>query len=232
MTATILAASRAVFSSAAKTLTLATPAAQKGDVLAILVARNAADTRAPAPAGWTLATSLGAAADVMDVYVRMVDRNEPVSVVLSLPTVGSEWQGELLAIRGTSPGIAVENAASQGFAATTAPTTASIASQQATSLILAVWTCSGAPALALPSGFASIDNLTTAVVSARSMLIGYQLAGATGLLTFPTATAAINATGRSFTFAVRDRVPIQPPALTDLVPGNLGLIGKDTRPAR
>lgn len=233
MPATILATSRAAFSVAGKTLTLAVPAAvQRGDVLVALVARNATDPRAAPPSGWTVALGLGAGADVMDIYVHMADGSESSSIVFALPTVTSEWQGELLAVRGTSPAILIESSSSAGFAATTQLSTAGATSQQAISLIVVAWLCAGTPALALPAGFALLDSLGTAFVSARSLLLGYRLAGATGALTFAPASAATGATGRSFALVLRDRLPIQPAALTDLVPGNLGLIGRDTRPAR
>jgi hypothetical protein len=231
-----LASVRPAFSAAARTLTLIVPtAAQNGDVLVVLVARNAADTRAAPPTGWTLAVGLGADADVIDAYVRMVDGSEPRSVVLSLPTVTSEWQGEILALRGTSPGILIESASSVGFAATPQLTTAGVTSQQVLSLIVVAWTCAGALGLTPPAGFTAIDSFSTAILSPltpRSMLLGYRRAGATGALTFAPATAGASATGRSFSLVLRDRPPIQPAALVDLVPGNLGLIGKDTRPAR
>lgn len=233
MAIALIASARATFSSGAKTLTASPPAAAvKGDVLLALLAHNAADTVSSAPSGWTLIDTLGSGADTLHVYAHMVDDAEPTSVVFSLSTVANEWQGELVALRGTSPGIVREASATASFSATTALTTAGVTSQQATSLILVSWTCSGSPVLTLPAGFAAIDSFATAVVGSRSMLIGYKLAGATGALTFSKATAGSNTTGRSFSTVVRDRIPVTPDALVDLVPGNIGLIGKDTRPAR
>jgi hypothetical protein len=230
---TLIASSRGVFSAGAKTLTLTVPAlARKGDTLVAFVAHNAADARGTAPAGWALMATLAAGADTLDVYARMISDAEPASVGFSFVTAANECMGELVALRGTAPGIVVEASATTTFTAASSLATAGVPSQQAINLILVVWTCSGSPGLTLPAGFTAVDNFSTAVVSSRSMLVGYKLAGATGALTFASSNAGASTTGRSFTFAVRDRIPVQPAPLLDVVPGNIGLIGKDTRPAR
>lgn len=228
---TITAHARGAFTSAPKTLTFTTPVVLKGDVMLIVVARNSADARGATPTGWTFGATLGSGADTLDYYARMVDDNEPTSIVFSLPTVANEWHGELVALRGTSSGIVVEASASATFSGA-ALATAGVTSQQAISLILVVFVVAGIHSLTLPAGFTSIDNFNTAVVSSRTAMIGYKIAGATGALTFPNGASEDIATGRSFTFVLRDRVPTTPAALVDLVPGNIGLIGKDTRPAR
>lgn len=228
----LVSSSRGVFSSSAKTVTFAAPAAARGDVLVALVAHNAADAAGATPAGWTLLGIQGSGADVLSVYVRMVDGTESTSIAFTCQTVANEWMGELVAFRGTSPGVIQEDAASASFSASTSLTSAGVTSQQAINLILAVWTCSGSPVLTPPTGFTLIDSLATSIVSPRSILVAYKLASATGALTFLAATAGANTTGRSFVYALRDRIPIAPAPLVDLVPGNIGLIGKDTRPAR
>lgn len=204
----------------------------KGNTLLAFIAHNAADLISEAPAGWQLIITLGSGDDTLDVYAHMVGDNEPTSIVFSLASNASEWQGELVVLTGTSPSILVETVATAAFSTTTSLTTAGVISQQAINLILAVWTCSGSPVLSPPTGFTLVDKFATSIVSSRSMLVAYQLAGATGALTFLDATAGTNTTGRSFTFALRGRIPIAPSALVDHVPGNIGLIGKDTRPAR
>ena len=232
MALTLVASARGAFSAAGKTLAIAAPtAAHPGDVLLALVAHGAADGRAATPAGWTLAQSLGAGADVLDVYVHMVGDRDPASVAFALPAAAGEWQAELVALRGTSPGIVVEATATASSAGTTIPT-AGVTSQQATSLVLCAWTCAGFKALTVPAGFTAIDSLTTSVVSPRTMMLAYRLAGATGALSFPATSAEDALVGRSFSLVLRDRIPIRPAPLVDLVPGNLGLFGKDTRPPR
>jgi hypothetical protein len=226
------ASARGVFSSVAKTLAFALPASlARGDVMMALVAHNAADARGTTPAGWAFVVSLGSGADTLDVYTRMVDSKEPSSVVFALATVANEWQGELVVLRGTSPGIVVEASASIPFTGSAIPTVG-VTSQQAISLIVSVCTCAGFPSLTVPTGFTFIDGFNTAVVSGRTMLLGYKIAGATGALSFPNIGSEIIVTGGSFSLVLRNQIPVQPAPLVDLVPGNLGLLGKDTRPAR
>jgi hypothetical protein len=203
-----------------------------GDVWLALLSHSAADLISSAPAGWTLVSTLGSGSDVLDVYAHMVGDNEPISIVFQLASNVSEWQGELVTLTGTSPSAMIESAATASFSSTTTLTTAGVTAQQAIDLVLAVWTCAGTPALTLPAGFAPVDSFNTGAVTSRSMLIGYQLAGATGALTFSAASASVSTTGRSFTYVLRDRVPVRPAALVDSVPGNIGLIAKDTRPPR
>lgn len=231
MALTIIGGTRGVFASGPKTLTFA-PAATVDDVLLALVAHNAADLVSAAPAGWALIASLGSGADALAVYSHVAGAADPAAVVFGLATVASEWQGELVAIRGPSPGTLLEASGSATFTAATALSTAVVTSQQAVNELLAVWTCSGAPVLTLPVGFTAIDSFASSVVSSRSMLVGHRRAGATGSISPPNASANASTTGRSFTLALRDRVPPRPAALEDLVPGNIGLIARDTRPAR
>jgi len=214
------------------TLDFTKPAASKGDVFLALISHNSVDSVSAAPSGWTLIATLGSGADVLNAYGHMVDGTEPALISFALSGTTFEWQGELVTLTGTSPGVLVESSATATFSSTTSLATAGATSLQAVSLILAVWTCLGTPTLTLPAGFTLVDNFSTAIVTSRSMLVGYKLAGATGALTFSAATASASTTGRSFTFVLRDGAPRLPAALVDLVPGNIGLIGKDTRPAR
>jgi hypothetical protein len=233
MAITIVGAARGVFSASGKTLTMATPAgAAIGDVLLALVGHNAGDAAGAAPAGWTLVALLGSGADTLNLYTRMLDGTELAAVAFSATTVASEWQGELVALRGTSPAVLIEATSSTASSASTSLTTAGVTSQQAISVILAIWTCSGAPALTLPVGFTAVDSFASAVVSSRSMLVGSRIAGATGALALAAATASASTSGRSFVLVLRDRAPLRPAGLVDPVPGNIGLLAKDTRPPR
>jgi hypothetical protein len=228
---TIVGNARGVFSSAAKTLTFTTPAiARDGDVLVAIVAFNAADSMAT-PSGWTLLVTAGSP-DKFSLFARSLASSDAATFSFPLVSVANEWQAELVVFRGSSPGVIREAGNIVTFTATTSLTTPGAVTLQAISLIMSAWSCSGAPTLTLPAGFTSIDNFSTAVVSSRSLMIGYQVAGATGALSFAAATASVNTTGATITQVMRDRPPITPDALVDLVPGNIGLIGKDTRPAR
>jgi hypothetical protein len=214
-------------------LTFPTPTnSLPGDTWLALLSHDAADTVAAAPAGWTLVGSLGAGADALDVYAHMVGDGEPASIVFALASTGNEWLGELVTLTGTAPGVLVESSASAAFVAATALTTAAATVQQATDLILSAWTCAGSPTLMLPAGFAAVDSFSSGVVTSRSLLVGYQRAGATGVIAFAAATASASTSGRSFVLALRDRAPPRPAALVDPVPGHIGLLAKDTRPPR
>lgn len=228
----VKARSRGVFSSGSKTLTFSLVDVVTGDVLLALIAHNAADAVSAAPAGWSSVATLGSGADVLEIYAHVAAESEPSAAVFSLATVANEWQGKLLALTGTSPGIVLESGGTAAFSGSTSLTTAGATVQQAIDLILTAWTCSGVPTLTLPAGFTLIDSFRTGIVSSRSMLIGYQSAGATGALTYSAATASSNTTGRSFTCVLRPGIPVTPAPLVDLVPGNIGLIARDTRPPR
>lgn len=220
---------RGVFNASAKTLAFAIPAtARKGDALVAIVAHNAVDSLST-PAGWSLLVTAGSP-DRFSLFARMLDDLSPFSFPLATTT--NEWQGEVVVVRGASPASVREAGSFSTFTATTSPVTPSVTSQQAINLILSMWSVAGAPALTLPAGFTAIDNFASAVVSSRSLMVGYRLAGTTGALTFPAATASPSATGTAITQVLRERVPPTPAALIDLVPGNIGLLGKDTRPAR
>lgn len=228
----LAASSRAVFSASALTLTMAPPAgAIRGDVLVAIVCRGNSDAAAPAPAGWTLAAGNVGGGIRLDVYTRAMGDNEPV--VFRFTTKANEWQGMMLAIRPSSPAIALEGSAFAAVSAATSLPVPGVNCQQATNLIVGVWSGSGAPTLTPPSDFTLIDKFATAMASNRSLMIGYRIAGATGPLTFgAAASSSASTSGGTFALVVRDRVPPKPVELFDPVPGNIGLIGKDTRPAR
>lgn len=228
---TVVASVRGTFSSAARTLTFATPTlAVEGDTLVAVVAFGGADT-ITTPAGWAVLTT-GGAADKFSLFGRTLDDGDPSLIVFPLVAVANEWQAELVVFRGSSPLVIRYAGNVSSFSATTALVTPGVVAQQAIDLVLSAWSCLGNPVLTLPAGFAPIDNFSTGVVSPRSLLVGYRVAGATGALTFPNAAASTSTTGTSFTHALRERAPIQPGALVDIVPGNIGLLGKDTRPTR
>jgi hypothetical protein len=228
---TLVGTARGVFNVGARTLVLARPvAAARGDVLLAIFAFNSADSMT-IPSGWTQLVAAGAP-DRFLLLARMLDFGDPESIVFPLLTVASEWQGELVALRGGSPSTLRYAGNLTTFTSTTALATPAVTTQQAIDLVVSVWSCSGAPLLTPPAGFTTIDNFSTAIVLSRSTMVAFKLAGATGGITFPNANASTSTTGAAITQALRDRAPIQAPGLLDLVPGNIGLIGKDTRPAR
>ena len=227
----LVGAARGVLNAAAKTLTFTRPvAAARGDVLLAIFAFHSADSM-NVPSAWTQLVAAGSP-DRFLLLARMIDVGDPASIVFPLLTVANEWQGELVAFRGGSPGILRYAGNITTFTSTTSLATPAVTTQQAIDLVMSVWSCSGAPLLTPPAGFTTIDNFSTAIASSRSTMVAIRLAGATGGITFPNANASTSTTGAVVTQALRDRAPIQAPGLLDLVPGNIGLIGKDTRAAR
>lgn len=201
----------------------------KGDVLLVVLVREFAIVP---PAGWTqIETGLGASFLYLDAFARMVDDEEPASALFT----GSdeEIQGALIVLRGGSPALLRESSSHVAFAADATPNTPAIDSAQAIDLALGVWSSIGSVTLTAPDGYSTIDAFSTSVISARSILIAYKVIGATGsAIAQPPASSSGAATGRSFVLVLRDALPATPASLLDLVPGNIGLLGKDIRPAR
>lgn len=235
---TIIASTRPVFDPAAPKMTLSIPpepgadVARKGDVLLAILVHDPADGFT-VPAGWSLLGTDGASVAAASYIVRMVDDREPSSVVVSLLAASAEWQGVLLVLRGAGAMALLKEASNSAtFAADATPAAATASSLQAINLAIATWSSSGALTWTAPASYEAIDSYSTALVGARSVLFAYAVANATGTINPGDATASGAATGRAFLAILRGGLPLQPETLADLVPGNIGLIGKDTRPPR
>jgi hypothetical protein len=203
-----------------------------GDVLVLLVV-HASTSSITVPDGWTDLGSLTQSGRTERRIARMIDGGDTSSLVLETSAIGDEVQGALIVLRGVgSVALLVEASASLAFVATLTPGSPAVSSLQAIDLVLEVWSSSGALTMAPPSGSDAIDTYSTALVSARTLLVTQRRANATGALTLGAATSNANATGASFALVLRDGLPVQPRELVDLVPGNIGLLGKDIRPAR
>jgi hypothetical protein len=214
---------RPVFDGGLLKLTFTVPTlAVKGDLLVVLVVRNQAVV---APEGWTLIENgLGGAALFLDAWARLVDNNEPKTAVFTT-AVGQELQGQLLLLLPGSPSAVREASATGTFTADVTPDTPASTTVQAINLIVCIHSCSTAIALTAPAGFTTIDTYNTAIIAARSILLSYKIAKATGALAPGPAGASAAATGRAWTLILRDRGPITPVELVDPVPGNIGLLG-------
>lgn len=226
----ILATARPTFDGGTKTLTFAVPAAAtRGDLLVVLLVRNGAVT---GPAGWTaIEPGFGASSLFLEVWGRLVDIDEPPTAAWSSAS-SQELQGQLLLFRVGNPAVILEGAQQAAFTADAAPDTPDLGSEQATSLFVAVFSAGGAVAFTPPAGFTSIDSYSSAVLAARTIMICSAVAGelAPGLVGFngplepgPAASAPAS-TGRMWSLVMREGPPLTPPALTDPVPGNIGLL--------
>lgn len=230
----LVASSRPVYDSVAQTLAYAVPElAAKGDLLLLLALHDPAAAEAPLAAPWVaIAPPASGGIGAVSVYAKLVDDQEPGTVTLTSADNPKEWQGQLLVLRGASPGTLVEASASQAFTTDATPDSPAISAQQSLDQVLLVLFANNAVTLAPPAGFVTIDTYTSAVVGVRTCLFALRQAGASGALTLGSSTASGTVTGRSFAFVLRDRPPMVPRELVDLVPGSIGLVGKDTRPPR
>lgn len=227
-----LASTRPAFNAGGKTFTfdVAGLGAVKGQLVVAIAAYDAADGFA-AVAGWsTLVAFVGTAK--IAVLARMVDDDEPDQLVLALTLAAKDWLGAAILYAPGSPVVALEASAGGNFAADATPPVPDVSSQQAINLRLGVWSVAGAIALSAPAGWTAIDTYSTAIATARSILVAQVVAGATGALGSVDATAGAAATGSGLSVVLRDRYPIKPAALFDPIPGNIGLLGQDVRPPR
>lgn len=217
----LISFARGAYNGGQKTLTFLRPTAtRKGDLLVALVVR---DTATDLPAGWEHIETIGAAPEVLDVRARIVQDDEPATVVFTT-AVSHEMQGVLLHMRGSTPAQLREASAASAFVATMTPTAPASTTQQAISWMVGVWSSSGAPVFTAPAGFTVIDTFSTSIVTPRALLVAYRIAKQTGAVAAAQATTNLNATGRAFTLTWRDRLPIQPAELVDPLPGNHGLM--------
>ncbi len=202
-------------------------AVKKGQVLLAVVVRNGVLV---APDGWAqIVTALGTGTVRLDAYARLVDDGEAGSVVFTSATA-QELQGALMVLRGSAPAVIVESSAHATVTADVTPDSPTISSLQAINIVLGVWSSSGVLELTPPDGFTLIDAFSTSIVSPRSAMFAYRIVGETGAtIALPAAGSDGAATGRSFALVLRDGPPITPPVLFDAVPGNIGLLGKDSR---
>lgn len=231
---TRIASGRPAFNAGGKTLTfdVAELAPLKGQLLVAIAAFDAADSINGAIAdGWTVGLAFVGTAKIT-VLLRTVDDDEPEQLVLALTSAAKDWLGALLLYDRGAPNLAIEASAGGSFAADATPPAAAVSSQQAINLRLGVWDVAGAIVLTAPAGWTQIDSYSTAIATARSLLVAEVIANATGNLGAVDATAGAAATGSGLSLVLRATAPSTPATLDDPLPGNIGLFGTDARPPR
>lgn len=229
----LVAHSRAVFFPAFTKLVFLVPAAaRKGDVLVAMVVSDATEPGFVTPTGWNLIYDVGATSGRLTLLARVVDDNEPTFIDLALTGVTKERHGQMLVLRGGGLPTILEASATAAFASGASIAAPASSTIQAVNLLLAVWSCDDATVLAANAAMVTVDTYNTGDVTQRSSLVAYKVANKTGAITPPAASAAPAAAGRAFTLVLRAGPPITPLVLEDVVPGNVGLLGKDTRPPR
>ncbi len=182
------------------------------------------------PDGWVAVGNDGASLATAHYIAKMVDEVATPDIAVSLLAVAGEWQGQLIVLRGSSALALLKEASSTTtFAADATPNTPAATCLQAINLLLVTWSADGALTLTEPDGFVEVDSYSTALVAARTSMVAVKVANATGTLVLPAAAANTIATGRSFLIVLRDTLPAEPATIYDAVPGNIGLLGKDTR---
>lgn len=222
---------RPVFANVAKTLTFTLPAAAtKGRLMVLVVAFDAADSYAAMP-DWTQLLAF-AGTDKVHVLAKEVDDNEPDAVELALTLAAKDWLGQLLIFENGAAAVVLEASATTNFAADATPPTPLVACKQAINLDVRIWSGDGALNLTPPADMETLDSYASALAAARSFLIAMKVANASGNLAAKDAGASGAATGSGVSLVLRDRPPVTPVGLVDPVPGNIGFIGRDTRPPR
>jgi hypothetical protein len=228
----LIASSRPVFNAGAATITYTLPfAPTAGDLLVIVLVRDFAEPAFATPSGWTLLTDNGSDEAKIALLAKLSDGSES-AVEVTLTGATTERQGQLLIFRAGAPTTLVEAVGSSGFAATMAPDTPSLTTEgaalqslQAINLALLTMSSDGAVTMSPPTGFTTLDAYSSSLASSRSILVAIRTVAATGGIYYGAADSNANATGRAWLHVLRDRLPIQPREIADVVPGNIGLIG-------
>jgi hypothetical protein len=222
---------RPVFANVAKTLTFTLPAsATPGRLMLLVFAYDAADSFA-ALADWTQVVAYDGT-DKVRVLAKSVGDNEDDTVQLALTLAAKDWLGQLLVFENGQPVVVLEASAGTNYAADATPPTPLVACNQAIDLEVRVWSALGALNLTPPAGMEALDAYSSAIATARSFLIAVQVANASGNLAAKDAASSGAATGSGVSMVLRDRPPATPAVLYDPVPGNIGFVGRDTRPPR
>lgn len=229
------ASSRPVQNVGAQTLTYTVPEiSTKGEILALLIVHPAAVAADSLVAlGWELAANGVGATTAYGLWVKIVDDDEPATVVVTSCDNTAEWHGQMLLLAEGSPGGIVESLGGGDYAADATPITPGVESVQAINLLLYMWSSNSACDLEPPAGLTKIDDYQTALVAARTSLFAYRLALVTNANPgFDTATSDPASTGIALAFVLRAGPPPTPPELYDPIPGHIGLLGKDSRRGR
>lgn len=225
----LIASTRPTFTASPKKLSFPIPeGVQVGDVLLALAMFAAADSF-PTPAGWTVVASDSIGIGAMAILARVVDGTEGATLDITPALATNDWMGQMLAYRNGYPGAIVENNGLSGFTTTTNALIGGVSCQQPMNIENVAWWIQPVRTFTPPAGYAVIDTYSTAIAGAAAFLIVTRTTKSSGLLGGVAATLSGNASGVGNRQVLRDRPPVVPTELSDPVPGNIGLLGKDTR---
>lgn len=176
-----------------------------GTVMLIVFVRDSVVV--PSDLTWTkVVDGVGAGALKLDAYVRTADktpgsRNGDVISFLSL--VPQELQGSLVVLDEAIASTVFEAIDHGAFTADASPAAPPINAEQAQDTILCLWSAEGTIAFDPPVGFTELEAYTSAVVSARTLMVARRTADAAGEFDPGNAASSPASTGRVFTLALR-----------------------------
>lgn len=209
-----------------------------GDVLVAILVSDPSESTVVTPAGWTVVlATVGATNAAIKVLAKQIEDSEigeytydGVPVTFEVPGGTKERMGHILVLRGVkSLAQLLEYSANAVFTATATASPAVATNQQAINLGVVVWSWAGADEIDLDDVYTVLGTYHSAEVVSRSIAVGLKIMNETESVGMQNGFFVGNHTGRSFTLVFRDRAPITPAELVDLVPGNIGLLGKDLR---
>jgi hypothetical protein len=219
-----IAAVRPVFDAVASSLTFAIPAAARpGDVMLAILA-DGADASPAFASGWTSIINFFHATAAIRAHVREVGEREQAAV-FDWPSSSTDLQGQLIVYRPSSRGALYELHATATLAAVTNHNAPAVACQQPQNVEICVWRANGAITYTPPAGMTQVDNYTSSLVAARTLLVAeLEPAGVVGTLPARTAVASSAVVGAAVSLVLRERAPLRAPGLSRLAPGNIGLL--------
>lgn len=209
-------------------LTFENPYPSLGQLLIVVIAHG---TNVTPPAGWTTLVADAGGTRKFDAYAHAAADDDPDAFVFT--SASDQLQGALLVATEGNPATLLETSATADFAADATPPTPALTTIEAVHLVLAAWSEVGARAITAPPGYGIIDRYTDNLIAERTFAIAGRRADVVGAaIAQPDAASAPAGTGTALLLVLRDRFPVTPAELVDLVPGNLGLTGRDNRPPR
>lgn len=209
-------------------LTFENPYPAIGDLLVVVIAHG---TDVVPPAGWIGLVTDTAGTRKFDAYAHTAADDDPDEFVFT--SASDELQGALLVTSEANPAHVLEASAVANFAGDTTPPTPAATTIEAVHMLIAVWSTAGARAITAPTGYEMVDTYTDDLIAERTFAIAGRRANVVGAaIAQPDAASDPAGTGSALLLVLRDRFPVTPAELVDLVPGNIGLTGRDTRPPR
>lgn len=236
----IAASSRGEFRPADKLMRFTRPGgAVVGDQLLVIVWSHGGESLT-LPAGWQDTGPDFPGAYRIWTFTRALMNGDPAVLDIALQPAGSvahEWQGVLVVVRGGYPDM-IEFGTGNAFFAQQPVTTIPVGGvEQATSLALGVFVAAGTNIIRPnlddnTSAYTTlaIDSFASGILEKQTAAVACRVCGETATVRFSDAAVDAPVTGFVYFYVLHAGRPATPAELYDVVPGNLGLLAKDTRP--